>query len=215
MASNQALYKSKVQVDKTKECNTMVPFHAQDISHITDVEVLSVGLYYAGFDKSRPSMNLDTNICRFKASYGINPKAVCAMFADIKEKYPSQNLTDVLMTMNWVKLYNSWEVVAGHWGYSKPVVARKVKDAALMVQSLRYKKINFDCIQKNKTYIMSVVVMHCETKEFHLRPRAKWYSQKKSTSSLTYDIGCPIHHDRCLWLQGPFQAGKNMFCKIL
>ena len=62
------------------------------------------------------------------------------MFADIKEKYPSQNLTDVLMAMNWVKLYNSWVVMAGHWGCSKPAGARKVKDAALMVQSLRYKK---------------------------------------------------------------------------
>ena len=30
----------------------MVPFLAQDISRITDVEVLSVGLYYERFDKS-------------------------------------------------------------------------------------------------------------------------------------------------------------------
>ena len=92
----------------------MVPFLAQDISRITDVEVLSVGLYYVGFDKSRQRVNLDTNICRFKALYGINPKAVCAMFANIKEKYPSQNLRDVLMAMYWVKLYNSWEVMARH-----------------------------------------------------------------------------------------------------
>ena len=133
------------------------------------------------------------------------------MFADIKEKYPSQNLRDVLIAVYWVKLYNSWEVMAGHWGYSEPVVARKVKDAASKVQSLRYKKINFDCIEKDETYIMSVDGMHCETEEFWLDPSTKWYSQKKNTSGLTYEIGCAINHDQCLWLRGPFLVGKSVF----
>ena len=63
----------------------MVPFLTQDISHITDVEVLSVRLYYVGFGKSRQQVNLVTIICRIKASYGIQSNAVHAMFSDMKE----------------------------------------------------------------------------------------------------------------------------------
>ena len=56
------------------------------------------------------------------------------MFYDMKEKYPAQNLKTVFMT----KFYNSWEVMAGHWRYSEPIVARKVEDTAsnLKMQSL-------------------------------------------------------------------------------
>jgi hypothetical protein len=57
-------------------------------------------LLKVGFDKSRQQVNLDTNICRFKSSCDTTPKAVCAMFTDIKGKYPSQNLKDVFMAMN-------------------------------------------------------------------------------------------------------------------
>jgi len=71
------------------------------------------------------------------------------MLSDMKDKYPAQNLKDVFMAMNWVKLYNSWEAMAGQWGYSKPVLAKRVKAAAMKIQSLRYQKINFDCIQEN------------------------------------------------------------------
>ena len=53
------------------------------------------------------------------------------MVSDTNDKYLSQNLKDVFMAMNWVKLYNSWEVMVGQWGYSEPVLAKKVKAAAM------------------------------------------------------------------------------------
>ena len=54
--------------------------------------------------------------------------------------------------------------------------------------------------------------MHCETEKFWLNPSAKWYSQKKNTSGLTYEIGCAINYDKCLWLRGPFPAGEMKLC---
>ena len=58
---------------------------------------------------------------------------------------------------------------------------------------------------------MSIDGMHCETEEFQLNPNAKWYSEKKNTSGLTYEIGCAINHDKCSWLRGPFPAGDMKF----
>ena len=55
---------------------------------------------------------------------------------------------------------------------------------------------------------MSIDGMHCETEEFQLNPSAKWYSQKKNTFWLTYEIGCAINHDKCLLLRGSLPAGE-------
>ncbi len=70
----------------------------------------------------------------------------------MKDKYPAQSVQDVLMTMNCVSLYNAWEVMAGQWGYYEPVIAKRVKAVATKIQTLRYQKNNFDCIQENKIY---------------------------------------------------------------
>lgn len=88
--------------------------------------------------------------------------------------------------------------MAGHWGCSEPAVARKVNDAASKVQSHPYKKINFDCIQKNKTYIIRVYGMHCETEEFYVDPSTKWSTQKKNTSGLMHESVCAINREQ--WL---------------
>lgn len=101
----------------------------------------------------------------------------------MKDNYPAWNLKDVLMKINWVKLQNSWEVMAGQRGQSEQVIAKSVK-AAAKIQSCWYQKFNFDCIQENESYIMSTDGMHCRTDEFQLNPIAKWYSQK-NTSGLT------------------------------
>lgn len=77
--------------------------------------------------------------------------------------------------MNWVKLFNSWEAMAGQWGYSEPVIGKRVKNAATKIQYLHHPKINFACIQENEIYITSIDGMHCKTEEYRLEPSAKGY----------------------------------------
>ena len=79
----------------------------------------------AGFDKTSQEVK-DTNIFRFKGSHGIGSNTVCVMFSDVKYKSTTQNLKDVIMAMNWVMLYNSWEVMAEYWKYSEPAIAKGV-----------------------------------------------------------------------------------------
>ena len=55
------------------------------------------------------------------------------MVSDMKDKYPAQNLKDVFMAMNWVKLYSSWDVMAGQWVYIEQVLANGVKAAAMKI----------------------------------------------------------------------------------
>lgn len=48
----------------------------------------------------------------------------------------THNLNDVLMAMNWVKLYTSWEVMAGQLGCIEPDIAKRVKAVTTKIQSL-------------------------------------------------------------------------------
>ena len=78
--------------------------------------------------------------------------------------------------------------MAGQWGYSLPLVAKKVKAEATKIQSLLYHKINYDCIQENEICIMSMECMYCETEEFWLDLSAKCNSQKKNISGLMIQL---------------------------
>ena len=55
------------------------------------------------------------------------------VYSDMKDTYPAQYLKDVCMTINWVNLYNSWNVMAGQWGYTEQFIANQVKDAATKI----------------------------------------------------------------------------------
>ena len=52
--------------------------------------------------------------------------------------------------------------------------------------------------------------MLCATEDW-LDPSDKWYSQKKHTSGLTYEICSTTNHVKCVWLKGPFPAGEMKF----
>lgn len=71
--------------NKTKNCCTSFYSFSQDIFHVTDIEVLSVGFYYVGFDNFKYQVNLSTNNCRFKSFYGINPKDVHGTVTNLKD----------------------------------------------------------------------------------------------------------------------------------
>ncbi len=85
--------------------------------------------------------------------------------------------------------------MTGQWGQSEQVIAKSVK-AAAKIQSHWYQKFNFDCIQENEIYIMSIDGMQCETEEFLLDPNVKWYSKKKNKSRLMYEIDCSNYLDK-------------------
>lgn len=93
-------------------------------------------------------MNLDKNVCRLIDSYGIIPKAVCAMIADIKDKSLSCRLKYTCLVMNRFKLFSYREVDA-----------RKEKMQHQSSVPL-VSKINIACIQENESHIMSVYGTH-------------------------------------------------------
>ena len=77
------------------------------IPPLTKKDLLSVGLLHAGFDHSRQNNVKDaTNIDRFKAFYGLEPTTLVPVFTDVKDKFPEATFHHLLITMNWLTLYD-------------------------------------------------------------------------------------------------------------
>lgn len=51
--------------------------------------------------------------------------------------------------------------------------------------------------------------VHCRVWEPRKTPSSKWYSKKFNKAALTYEIGVAIHHNKIVWINGPFPAGEN------
>jgi hypothetical protein len=40
-------------------------------------------------------------------------------------------------------------------------------------------------------------------------PSSGWYSKKFNKAALAYELGIAIYHNKLVWINGPFPAGKN------
>jgi len=63
------------------------------------------------------NVRLETNIERFKGFYGLEPRTLLSVFTDVKDRFPAVNIKHLMMTMNWLTLYDKYVVLSGRWGY--------------------------------------------------------------------------------------------------
>ena len=61
-----------------------------------------VGLCFVGFEvEVQKRNNLNRNIDRFRAFFGVEPTTVAPIFKDLKKEYPNTGFKYALMTLNW------------------------------------------------------------------------------------------------------------------
>jgi hypothetical protein len=151
---------------------------------LTDVDILSVGLSFAGFDKKRQQrVNLNRNIERFKSFYGPCPTTAVPFFLDLKDAFPDVVFKELLMTLNWFKIYDTQHVLSGRWGYCEEFIGPKVRECGKKMQSLKEKKIRFEFKQKSH-YVASIDCSNFEVQEFRLDPSSKWFDHKSHSCGL-------------------------------
>ena len=114
------------QQQRPPQNNERYVIHSE-IQLLSDVEVLSVGLSYCGFDAKRQKrVNLDRNIKRFKSFFGVPPTTVAPILKDLKDNNPNLIHKDSLMAMNWLYLYETREVLSGRWGPNENNIGTRV-----------------------------------------------------------------------------------------
>ena len=182
-----------------------------DISMITAADLLFCGLTYVGFEKERQNVRQSENVERFKEHYGPPPEVLAALFNDLKDKYPEVRVKDALMSMNWLKIYDTERVLSARWRHGDlKHIRNTVKDVARKEASMEKDKIIFGgSFDENEVYIFGVDTVHFLTEEFRLDPSSKWYDFKSHSSGLKYEFAMAIGRPAIVWRRGPFPCSES------
>jgi hypothetical protein len=135
----------------------------------------------------------------------VSPKAVQVCTNDLSSKGFDLDLKDVLMAMNWLRLYDTEHVLAGRWGLSEESIRNRVKNCCKAIQSLKDNKIVW-IDQPNVTFIASVDGTHCRIFEPRTDPGSKWYSHKFNGPGVAYEVVIALHSTNVISVRGPFPA---------
>ena len=83
-----------------------------DASILTSDGILFYGLCYVGFGEERQRVVMKTSVDRFKAHYGPEPRSVKDLMSDLCHEFPDTSFKELLMGLNWLKLYDIELVLA-------------------------------------------------------------------------------------------------------
>jgi hypothetical protein len=104
--------------------------------------------------------------------------AVCHLVKDLVSKVGSSFvLSNLLMALNWLRLYDNEHVLAGGWNLSEEIIRNRVHKCCKDIQSLKETKIQWDD-QGETIFVCSVDGIHCHIYEPRTDPGSKRYSHK-------------------------------------
>ena len=174
------------------------------------MKVLAFGLSLVGFGEERQRCRDDLCMRRFRAHYGVGPKAIRALIADLKKNQPHKpfDLSTLFMAISWLKLYELEEVMSGRWGFGEQYCRENVRDYVSRIQSLKSKKISFDGLDP-KCRILPIDTVHIRSQEFRCDPSSKWYSHKSNGPAVSFEVVADPVEGKIRWTNGPEPASIN------
>ena len=196
---------------RKKSDSVTAPYHSIKLSssNMDGKSVMSFGLDMVGFGAKRQNVRDTLNMQRFRSHFGIGPEAIIDVIAGMTNGKRDTLLKDLMMTLCWLKLYETEHVMSGKWGYGEEFCRDIVKQTATAIQRLKKKKIQFGPFESKKTYIGTVDCVHCETNEFRTDPNSKWYSHKHNGAGVSYEVVVDLCEDKILWTAGPKPASTH------
>lgn len=193
-----------MQIDQQQhENHVVVPGNAQPI--VTADSLMASALAKVGFAGKRQDVRLALNLQRFRAFFGVGPKALAALFNDLIDR----NETDFLITMNWLKLYDTEHVLSGRWGLHEETIRQTVKKYVAKMAALQQSKIMFGGFDDDEIYIISLDGVHCQIREPRTDPGSQWYDHKTNSAGVAYELAVAIRSDRLVHIRGPFPASTH------
>lgn len=177
-------------------------------AQFSTVSILAFGLTHAGFGPERQARCSD-ELCmkRFRAHYGVGPRALLALFTDLITFQPNRNvvLKSLLMALSWMKLYDTEEVMAGRWGYGERYCRETVRDYVSRIGQLKAIKISFRGIPAGCRFL-PVDTVHIRCQEFRCDPSSKWYSHKFHGPGVSFEVVVDPVLGKLRWINGPEPA---------
>jgi hypothetical protein len=112
-------------------------------------EIEKLGLYYSGYDDKRQDAALpETNLNRFRDSYGALPQSCSQMLRDIQAEDMGEfrilkpNVIHLLLCLCWLNTYHTESQMAGMFKVAENTVCKWCWKNAKAIQALKSKKVS-------------------------------------------------------------------------
>ncbi|CAB9520231.1 hypothetical protein SEMRO_1085_G239520.1 [Seminavis robusta] len=206
---------------------------------LSSQEILHCGLELLGFDDKRQSkVNKKKNMARFRAHYASHPRVYAVLIQLLQTtENPDANINCYIdqvgteqfknyyfMAIHLMACYPTEEEAEAVWSklvapYSKTwsnwswrivgCISELISDVVNWPESWS----NPDNPDSTETiFILTVDGVHCPIEEpphDNFSENKKFFSHKFHGAGLDYEIGMSIFTQRCVWVAGPYPAGKN------
>jgi hypothetical protein len=188
-----------------------VQHHAQSIAltSTSPSEIMFAGLYFVGFEvEVQKRNNLNRNIDRFKAFFGVEPTTVAPIFQDLKKEYPNIGFRYALMTLNWYYLYDTYPVLSGRWKYCEETIGKQLMDYGEKIRAVVVKKIIFE-LKAKKLIGRTVDCTTFKCFEMRLDPSNKWFDYKHHSCGLKYETCMAIDEPQICAINGSHVPSRH------
>jgi len=197
---------------------------------VTADEMLKRGLELMGAGDKQSRMTKtarSTQLRRFRSHFGSNPCVYSDLWealqvTDIPEaKITVTKLRDLdkfLMTIFYLKNYDTYEVVASRFGRDEGFVRDYcwyyIERIAALLPAVIYwpEEWNDGDGEDLPTFLISVDGTHCQIQE-PMHPmwskNPQYYSHKFQKAALNYEVAISIYENRVVWINGPFPGATH------
>lgn len=189
---------------------------------LTGNEVLRKGLLLVGFSRKRQkNVKREKNLDRFSSHFGIRFPGVYAVLwemlqttdnADIRvDNATEKDFEHFLWALHFLAVYPTENQCEATFDASDRTVRKYVwifieKIARLLPEVIFWPD------EWDSEFIITVDGVHClinEPGHGEWSKNPKYYSHKFKKSGLTCEIAISIFHQACVWINGPYRAGRN------
>ena len=145
--------------------------------------MLRLGLQLVGFNDSRQRVRNSLSVDRFRAHYGIGPRASASLLADLRRTHPEATGLGLFKCLSFLKLYDTEHVLSGRWGLCEETIRNHIKTYLDWMEELSNVKIVWGDFDDDEIFIVSVDGVHCKIFEPRTDPGSKWFDHKVSISA--------------------------------
>ena len=117
--------------------------------NVTTQDMLELGLHFVGYDWATIAKTCHaTNMRRFLAHYGSHPETLADLFSVLKTttvqeaKLAKPDIKYFLLTVHWLKTYDTNEVLASRWQLDESTIRYSVKKYIGAIQALKAVKVS-------------------------------------------------------------------------
>ena len=200
---------------------------------LTTWEILTRGLLAIGYDQSQlDRVGLMKNLSRFQSSYVCHPRVYADLFERLQQIVEAPldcSIFGVDKTVNYffmaIYLLTQYPTEEkAETAFSFEACNKMFRDHAWgivkKISALRSEVIEWPAWWGNPDdpdgpetrFIISVDGTHCKIQEPTLdsfEEQRKFYSHKFQSAGLDYEVALSIFEPKCMWIAGPYPAGKH------